>query len=290
MKKIIIIAVLTFMLVSANSYAGIRQYAAKLDQANWQFAKKTRLQCSLSHNIPNYGKARFYSKASRKLNMEFELDMLRLPDNYSFAELRSVSPNWQPGQSDHTMARMKLYKQYNPGLPKKVAWSMLNELDQGMNPTFYYTDWYNQQNKISVALSNAKFKHAYKEFVACVGNLLDYSFDDISDTILRYQFGSDKLTKASQKRMAQITQYLTLDPKLELVLVDAYTDSYGGRDTNRKMSEKRANKIKDYLVKSGVEPTRIDSQGYGEKRHVASNQTVLGRAENRRVVIHLAKP
>ena len=290
MKKIIIIAVLTFMLVSANSFAGIRQYAAKLDQANWQFAKKTRLQCSLSHNIPNYGKARFYSKASRKLNMEFELDMLRLPDNYSFAELRSVSPNWQPGHNDHTMARMKLYKQYNPDLPKKVAWSMLNELDQGMNPTFYYTDWYNQQNKISVALSNAKFKHAYKEFVDCLGNLLDYSFDDISDTILRYQFGSDKLTKASQKRMAQITQYLTLDPKLELVLVDAYTDSYGGRDTNRKMSEKRANKIKDYLVKSGVEPTRIDSQGYGEKRHVASNQTVLGRAENRRVVIHLAKP
>jgi len=290
MKKIIIIAVLTFMLVSANSFAGIRQYAAKLDQANWQFAKKTRLQCSLSHNIPNYGKARFYSKASRKLNMEFELDMLRLPDNYSFAELRSVSPNWQPGHNDHTMARMKLYKQYNPDLPKKVAWSMLNELDQGMTPTFYYTDWYNEQNKISVALSNAKFKHAYKEFVDCVGNLLDYSFDDISDTILRYQFGSDKLTKASQKRMAQITQYLTLDPKLELVLVDAYTDSYGGRDTNRKMSEKRANKIKDYLVKSGVEPTRIDSQGYGEKRHVASNQTVLGRAENRRVVIHLAKP
>lgn len=292
MKKIIVITALTSMLIlaSANSFAGIRQYAAKLDQANWQFATKTRLQCSLSHNIPNYGKARFYSKASRNLNMEFELDMLLLPDNYEFAELRSVAPSWRPGINDHTMTRMKLYKQYTPGLPKKIAWSMLSELEQGMNPTFYYTDWYNSQNKIAVSISNAKFKHAYQEFVACVGNLLDYSFDDISDTILRYQFGSDKLTKASQKRIAQITQYLTLDPKLELVLIDAYTDSYGGRDTNRKMSEKRAAKIKDYLVKSGVEPNRIESQGYGEKRHIASNQTALGRAENRRVVIHLAKP
>ncbi len=290
MKKIIAIATFTLTLVSANSFAGIRQYEAKLDQANWQFAKKTRLQCSLSHNIPNYGKARFYSKASRKLNMEFELDMLRLPDNYEFAELRSVAPSWHPGLNDHTMSSMKLYKQYNPSLPKKIAWSMLSELEQGMNPTFYYTDWYNNQNKIAVSISNAKFKHAYQEFVACVGNLLDYSFDDISDTILRYQFGSDKLTKASKKRIAQITQYLTLDPDLELVLIDAYTDSYGGRDTNRKMSEKRAAKIKDYLVKSGVKPSRIESRGYGEKRNVASNQTALGRAENRRVVIHLTKP
>jgi hypothetical protein len=49
---------------------------------------------------------------------------------------------------------------------------MLCELEQGMNPTFYYNDWYSDQDKISVSLSTAKFKKAYREFVACVGNLL----------------------------------------------------------------------------------------------------------------------
>jgi len=205
MKKIIALAALVFS--STYSQAGIRQYAAKLDQANWQFVAKTRLKCSLSHNIPNYGQAIFYSKASRKLNMEFKLDMLRLPDSYNFAELRAVAPKWRPGSSDHVMAKMKLYKQYSPGLPKKIAWSMLNELEQGMNPTFYYNDWYDDNDKIAVSLSTAKFQGAYQEFVSCLGNLLDYSFEDISDTILRYQFGSDKLTKASQKRITQITEY-----------------------------------------------------------------------------------
>jgi len=288
MKKLIVIAFLTF--ISTIAHAGIRQYAASLEQSNWTFNKKTRLQCTLSHNIPNYGEARFSSSASRTMNMAFNLDMLRLPDSYNFAELRSVAPKWRPGLNDHVLAKMKLNKQYSPNLPKKIAWSMLNELEQGMNPTFYYNDWYNDNDRIEVSLSNAKFKRAYQEFVSCLGNLLDYSFEDISDTILRYQFGSDKLTKASQKRIAQITEYLSLDPELELVLIDAYTDSYGGRDTNRKVSEKRARQIKDFLVKSGVDENRIESKGYGEKRHVASNQTTLGRAQNRRVVVHLDKP
>ncbi|PCI60591.1 MAG: hypothetical protein COB35_08580 [Gammaproteobacteria bacterium] len=288
MKKILIIAVSLF--TCANAVAGIRQYAASLEQANWQFSQKSRLQCSLSHNIPNYGKARFFSKASRSMNMEFNLDMLRLPDTYEFAELRSVPPKWRPGSSDRVITQMKLHRQYSPSLPKKIAWSMLSELEQGMNPTFYYNDWYNDNDKITVALSTAKFKNAYQNFVACVGNLLDYSFDDIADTILRYQFGSDKLTKASQRRISQITEYLSLDPELELVLIDAYTDSYGGRSTNRKVSEKRALQIKNFLVNSGVSENRIKSKGYGEKRHIASNRTTLGRAQNRRVVIHLDKP
>ena len=288
MKKIIAIAALVF--TSAYSQAGIRQYAASLEQSNWQFAKKSRLRCELKHNIPNYGQARFYSKASREMNMEFELDMLRLPDTYNLAELRSVPPSWRPGLNDRVISSMKLQKQFSPSFSKKIAWTMLSELEQGMNPTFYYNDWYNENDKIAVALSTARFQKAYHQFVSCVGNLLNYSFEDIADTVLRYQFGSDKLTKDSQRKIAQITEYLSLDPDLELVLIDAYTDSYGGRETNRKISEKRAAKIKNYLVKSGVDVSRIRSKGYGEKRHVASNRTELGRAQNRRVVVHLAKP
>lgn len=288
MKKLYV-AILLFLLVG-QSHAGIRQYSADLKTSQWQLSSDSRLECTLAHQIPNYGQARFYSKANRKLNMEFELDMLLLPDNYSLAEVRSVAPKWRPGVGGRTLAQMKLHKQFSPGLPKKVAWTMLSELEQGMNPTFYYNDWYSDQDKISVGLSTAKFKRAYKKFVSCVGNLLNYSLDDISYTVLNFKFGSDKFTKTSEKRMAMISEYLSLDPELELVLIDAYTDSYGGRWTNQKESEKRAQKIKDYFIKSGIDIARIESKGYGEKRHVASNDTALGRALNRRVVIQMEKP
>lgn len=288
MYKTLSILTLSFIVTTAN--ASIRQYQADLDSSKWQLTNNSRLECTLAHQIPNYGLAKFYSRASRDLNMEFELDMLRLPDNYSLAEVRSVAPKWNPGQSGYTIADMKLHKQFSPDLPKKVAWTMLNELEQGMSPTFYYDDWYSNNDKISVGLSSARFKKAYQNFVGCVGNLLNYNFDDIAYTVLNYQFNSDELTKASRKRIAMITEYLALDAELELVLIDAFTDSFGGRSLNQTISKKRADKIKEYFIASGIDPNRIAAKGYGERRHIASNDTVLGRAKNRRVVVRMEQP
>ena len=297
MKKVII-SLSTYFIIFTSLFAslfisganaGIRQYSADIHSSKWQLSNESRLQCTLSHQIPRYGEARFSAKASRKLNMEFELDMMLLPDTYSLAEVRSVAPKWQPGASSRTLANMKLHKQFNPSLPKKVAWTMLTELEQGMSPTFYYNDWYSENDKISVGLSTARFKKAYVDFVSCVGNLLNYSFEDISYTVLNYQSSSDKFTKASQRRIEMIREYLTLDPELELVLVDAYSDSYGGRWSNLKLSERRAAKIRDYFVKNGIDVSRIEAKGYGEKRHISSNETTLGRGKNRRVVIQMEK-
>ena len=281
--------VLFFTVFATNAQAGIRQYSADLNTSKWQLADNSRLQCTLAHQIPNYGQARFSAKASRQLNMEFELDMMLLPDSYSLAQVRSEYPKWRPGNSGRVLADMKLYKQFNPSLPKKVAWTMLSELEQGMSPTFYYNDWYSEQDKISVGLSTARFKSAYQNFVACVGNLLNYNFDDIAYTVLNYKSNSDDFTKASQRRIDMIREYLSLDPELELVLVDAYSDSYGGRWSNFKLSERRALKIRDYFVKNGIDASRIEAKGYGEKRHIASNDTTLGRGKNRRVVIQMQK-
>ena len=288
MKKLITLLTLSLYMFQAD--AGIRQYRADIQNSNWQLTDDSRLQCTLSHQIPRYGEAKFYSSASRNMNMEFELEMMRLPDSYSLAEVRSEAPNWRPGVGGRILADMKLHKQFSPGLPKKIAWNMLNELDQGMSPTFYYNDWYSDNEKITVGLSTARFQKAYQAFVGCVGNLLNFSFEDISYTVLNYQFGSDKLTKASQKRMNMIVEYLSLDPNLELVLIDGYSDSYGGRNTNLKMSQRRANNVRDLIVSSGIDANRIEASGYGEKRHVASNETIIGRSKNRRVVIRMEQP
>lgn len=288
MKKLFLAVSLSVFVSQAS--AGIRQYQADLSNSSWQLTNDSRLQCTLSHSIPNYGEAKFFAKANRRTNMMFELDMLNLPDNYSLAEVRSIAPSWRPGISGRTLANMKLHKQFSPDLPKKVAWTMLTELEKGMSPTFYYDDWYNDADKISVGLSSSKFHKAYRDFVGCVGRLLNYSFDDIAYTVLNFEFGSDKFTKASKRKINMIRDYLSLDQELELVLIDGFSDSWGPRNTNLKTSQKRANKIRQYFIDNGIDPTRIEAKGYGEKRHIASNDTVLGRAKNRRVVIRMEKP
>jgi outer membrane protein OmpA-like peptidoglycan-associated protein len=74
---------------------------------------------------------------------------------------------------------------------------------------------------------------------------------------------------------------------LEVVIAIGHTDSIGSDAYNQKLSVRRAESVKAYLVSKGVEPNRIYTEGKGEKQPVASNKTVDGREKNRRVEIEV---
>ena len=103
----------------------LRQYSASLDNSIWTVKTATPLRCELGHTIPNFGEALFVSEANKELNLLFRLQMTRLPDDYSLAQVLSVAPNWRPGEPTKPVADMKLLKQFDGNLPKKPAWLML---------------------------------------------------------------------------------------------------------------------------------------------------------------------
>jgi outer membrane protein OmpA-like peptidoglycan-associated protein len=280
----------TLISLSLNVAAALRQYSAKVENSDWQLKDENRLQCTLSHKLPGYGEAMFSSFASKQLNMEFELDMLRLPKSYGLAAVYSVPPVWMPGKVQRTIAEMTIRKQYDGDLPEQAAWTMLTELEKGFWPTIYYQDWYNKYDTVAVGLNASNFSVPYVKFAECVANLLPYSFQDISYTVLTYQFNNTKLTKYSQKRLAMIGEYLKEDTDLELVLLDGYTDSFGGRAINKQISVRRAVEIKAFFSSMGVAPERIEITGHGERRHSSPNTNESTRAKNRRVVIRMSKP
>ena len=77
------------------------------------------------------------------------------------------------------------------------------------------------------------------------------------------------------------------DINLEVVIAIGHTDSIGSDAYNQKLSVRRAESVKAYLVSKGVEPNRIYTEGKGEKQPVASNKTKDGRQKNRRVEIEV---
>ena len=74
---------------------------------------------------------------------------------------------------------------------------------------------------------------------------------------------------------------------LEVVIAVGHTDSTGPAEYNQRLSVRRAEAVKAYLVSKGIEANRIYTEGKGEKQPVADNRTRDGRAKNRRVEIEV---
>ena len=74
---------------------------------------------------------------------------------------------------------------------------------------------------------------------------------------------------------------------LEVVIAIGHADSIGSDEYNQRLSVRRAESVKAYMVSKGVEQNRVYTEGKGEKQPVASNRTADGRAKNRRTEIEI---
>ena len=77
------------------------------------------------------------------------------------------------------------------------------------------------------------------------------------------------------------------DVNLEVIIAVGHTDSVGTDAYNQRLSVRRAEAVKAYLVTKGIERNRVYTEGKGEKQPVADNRTAAGRAKNRRVEIEV---
>ena len=271
------------------SYAINKSYHANIDNSRWYVSHSSPIQCTLDHPIPRYGDAQFEVKASKKINLDFILQSRQAMPKTTMATLKSVPPTWRPGSTPENIDTVKFFQQFNGYVTRQSAWRMLNELESGQYPTFYFKDWYNHDQITSIGLSSVNFIKSYDDFNNCIAQLLPYNFDDIAYSILKYDKNGVQLNAFSKKGLKMIGDYIKHDENISVVLVAGYSDSYGGRNTNQVLSEKRAKSVKQYLQKLGFDDSKIQVTGYGEKRHIADNRDVLGRVQNRRVVISIEK-
>lgn len=97
--------------------------------------------------------------------------------------------------------------------------------------------------------------------------------------------GKAELLPIARDRLNQVAKSLKELDDDKLVSIEGFTDSRGADDMNLKLSQDRANSVKDYLLSQGVKAEKVRALGRGEANPVASNDTPEGRANNRRVEI-----
>lgn len=140
---------------------------------------------------------------------------------------------------------------------------------------------------------------------AVVGNYLDKQYNELEQVTdvkrmkdgllvnlkndLLFETGSAQLKSEAQQQLGELGTILK-KYKQDRIRIAGYTDSVGTASHNEMLSERRADAVRDVLKRSGVEDEQLLTQGFGETRPVASNDSPTGRAKNRRVELIIDVP
>lgn len=133
----------------------------------------------------------------------------------------------------------------------------------------------NQQKELEKELKNAKVERTAE-------NEIKVKFD----AGILFDTGSSILKPASKEELQKFSKVLTQYPQTKLS-VEGHTDNTGSKSFNMELSKNRANSVKNQLVADSVDGARMTIFGYADDKPVASNATVEGRAQNRRVEIKI---
>ncbi len=101
-----------------------------------------------------------------------------------------------------------------------------------------------------------------------------------------FEFGKATLQESSFPVLDELVAYLNrkTDERIE---IGGHTDNVGNKVSNQKLSEERANSVRDYLLSKGITPDRVTAKGYGMSEPIEDNRTEDGRAKNRRTEVKI---
>lgn len=178
---------------------------------------------------------------------------------------------------------------------------------EGLNSKLVYRGISNSEGKFDILLEGGE---TYLVKIKSVGEAKDYntlelpvlgkneSYGSIVLTIqfeqpriftldnVEFDFGKSSLTEKSFSELEELTEYMNLKEDL-VVEIAGHTDDVGDEESNMKLSEARAETVRNYLISEGISPDRVIAKGYGESQPIAVNSTPEGRQENRRTEVRI---
>ena len=110
--------------------------------------------------------------------------------------------------------------------------------------------------------------------------LIDFLNSD--DSVLLFKADSSNISNESEIKLNKLNAILAEYPYADII-IEGHASSDGSMEYNQKLSERRANSVKQALISEGIDADRLETAAYGETKPVADNKTVEGRKANRRV-------
>jgi sodium-type flagellar protein MotY len=261
-------------------------YMARVHESAWSF-KGSSAVCELTHEIPQFGHARFLRIAGKDL--EFRIDSYQPVAERIEAVLREVSPEWRHAPSDPLEQMVVVASGLHPvRLDRRPAGWLLSSLAKGQIGSFDMLDWNDSRKQLKIRLSPVNFQRPYREFKQCLRQLSGDGFASFRHSSVHFPLDVYKLDAQARDRLKGIADYIKADQGIKAVKIAGHADDQGEARYNLRLSARRAQSVSDYLVEQGVKPSLLVSRHYGESRPKVRAHTEAARAANRRAEIELA--
>jgi outer membrane protein OmpA-like peptidoglycan-associated protein len=106
---------------------------------------------------------------------------------------------------------------------------------------------------------------------------------------VHFATGKAEIRPDSTQLLSQVAGVIIEHPEIKKIRIEGHTDNRGSSRYNRKLSQKRAESVMEYLINKGVSPDRLQAKGYGESRPIRPNFSARNRRKNRRVEFRILK-
>jgi outer membrane protein OmpA-like peptidoglycan-associated protein len=275
---------LIFMVLPVVTNA--KTYSAKLDKSQW-YLSSSIFECSLVHDIPDYGKGVFYHEAGEEL--KFWTSTIQNPMRVGKAALVIEASSWRPGTQVQNLGYVNVEDSNKPlQVERKRATTMMQGLMVGMTPTFTRKAWYSDES-IRVQVNSINFASVYNGYLDCASGLLPVNFRQVERSKVHFESDKAEMTEEDMKLLDSVILYIHADSSVNAIYIDGHTDSTGRRIYNRRLSKERAEAVRDYLVSKGVADAIIRTRYHGERFPVAENDTAENKFQNRRTTVRLER-
>ncbi|MCS5710947.1 OmpA family protein [Candidatus Berkiella aquae] len=266
------------------------EFEANSANSRWQTITN-KIECTLTHSIPGYGKAIFNQTNGGK--QQFALESILGRQHKGSAQIVVYPQEWKCDTDPVLLVEVPLTVGTEPvTLKKNTVYQLLAALRNGQSAAFVMKPQdaaFEKQctGDDKIMLSAVGFQKAYKTYLKCIDNMVPDSFAELKETEIYFESGSTILSRDAEAQLNEIKEYILADGKIRRIDVTGHSDRKGDYISNMHMANKRMWAVKDYLVFAGIKPELFTLKGYADRMPIAPNKTAEGRAKNRRVVIKL---
>lgn len=263
-----------------------KTYGAKLDRSQW-YLSSSIFECSLVHEIPQYGRGVFFHEAGEDLR--FYTSATKNPMKPGKAALVIEGSGWKPGEQVVDLGYVPVEDKAEPiNVGYRDSTYMMEGLLNGMSPTFTRKAWYKDES-IRVQLNSINFASVYNGYLDCVAGLLPVNFRQVERTRVHFTVDKADLTKEDRARLDKVILYVNADSTVTGIYIDGHTDNSGRRIYNGRLSKARAEAVTNYFMENGIQEEYLRTRYHGERYPVVKNSNRKNKALNRRTTVRLVR-